>query len=302
MVQLGRGDGRTAGFLVGPGLVATCVHAVDATQRLDAELLDGRRIEIIDVAAFDLKRGLAILRATCGGPSVTLCHGLAECGARAVAVGLPGPFGLAPTDTKIAHHCEVSSDFTVLQLSRSLDEPCWGGPVIDERARVLGVAAAARADGSTIGLAIPSTYLVHLLSDVGHHPLSVLQTQRRRQVPRHALSLLEGCCADGLERVAQSLVAAIQRGAPLYNAGDSVRCYRIYAAAARTLCDERVDCPGITVALREGLDCAATQCDADDQAWALRDAFDGVLDVIERWLKAKADAPPADREKKTYRN
>ena len=40
-------------------------------------------------------------------------------------------------------------------------------------------------------------------------------------------------------------------------------------------------------ALRDGLRRCADLTDADDRAWALRDTFDGLLDVIARWLRER---------------
>lgn len=292
LVRLRQGEDEAAGFLLaGTNLVATCVHALDASE-LEAELPDGRRLPVLDVAGLDTRRGLALLRlgSACGAGVELSGEPMPPVGTRAVVVGVPGPFGLAPIDTRVIAHREVAPGFVVLELERSLEESCWGGPVLDEHGRLLGIAAAAWAQGGTVGLAIPAGHLEPLLIRREHHPVSVLSRRRQRRVPQYALTLLDGCCPHGLKELGQALVEAIQVGAPTYNSGDHAGCYRIYAATARRLCDERIDCPGATVALREGLDLASCQCNPDDQAWTMRDTFDGLLSVIERWFDANVGA------------
>lgn len=307
LVRLRQGEDVAAGFLVaGSDLVATCVHAIDSAE-LEAELPDGRRVHVVEVAGLDPRRGLALLRlAAPGGAGVELCRDeLPAIGTRALVVGVPGPFGLAPVDTRVTAHREVAPGFVVLELERSLEESCWGGPVLDDRGRVVGVAAAAWSESGTVGLAIPARHLVPLLTCHEHHPVSVLSRRRQRHVPKHPLSLLDGCPEEGLEQLGQALVDAIQLGAPTYNKGDHAGCYRIYASTAKRLCEERVDCPGATVALREALDQAAGLCDPDDQAWAMRDAFDGLLGVLEKWMEARGASqltPDPKPGKKTFLN
>jgi hypothetical protein len=77
---------------------------------------------------------------------------------------------------------------------------------------------------------------------------------------------------------------AVEIGAPLYNEGNFEGCYHVYEGAASDLerklkgaCDK----PAKTLA--EGRKKAARLPNASDQAWALRDTFDSLVDVIKRW-------------------
>ena len=81
------------------------------------------------------------------------------------------------------------------------------------------------------------------------------------------------------ERIAR----AIEVGAPTYNRGDVRGCYEIYERTARAIEAALPSrCPGPAQALREGRDRAARAPSDDASAWAMRDAFDGLLIVIER--------------------
>jgi hypothetical protein len=110
-----------------------------------------------------------------------------------------------------------------------------------------------------------------------------------RRVPNHDLSLLDGCSSDSLVTAVKAISDAIASGAPIYNAGDHEGCFRIYEGAALKL-DRESNCKGIRDALGQGLLRAETLKTYTEKAWAMRDAFDGVLDVVAR--KARASGSP----------
>ena len=82
--------------------------------------------------------------------------------------------------------------------------------------------------------------------------------------------------ADGID-------GAISVGAPLYNSGDFAGCYHLYEGTAADI-ERKLSsaCSGPTRALESGRTRAASLSGPSAQAWAMRDAFDGLLDVIER--------------------
>ncbi len=105
----------------------------------------------------------------------------------------------------------------------------------------------------------------------------------KRDVPSHPISLLDGCSKSDLDDVEDRIDSAIHVGAPLYNEGDFAGCYHTYESTAQSL--ERSlpkTCKGPAGALKAGRDRAAKQKSPAEQAWAMRDAFDGLLDVIDR--------------------
>jgi hypothetical protein len=102
------------------------------------------------------------------------------------------------------------------------------------------------------------------------------------------MALLEDASAVGLELTALALNEAIRLGSAAYNQGHVTACANIYEQVARYLIRERNDCPGVRTALEDGLSKIALEDSPDKRAWSLRDTFDGVLDVVERWFRAQA--------------
>lgn len=105
----------------------------------------------------------------------------------------------------------------------------------------------------------------------------------KRNVPTFDVRLLDGCSKTDLDTIDTQIEGAIDIGAPLYNDGDFDGCYRAYDSAAQSI--ERVTqktCKGPASALKTGRERAAKLTSASARAWAMRDAFDGVLNVIAR--------------------
>jgi hypothetical protein len=105
----------------------------------------------------------------------------------------------------------------------------------------------------------------------------------KRQIPVHPMSVLDGCSKSDLDDVEDRIDGAIHVGAPLYNDGDFGGCYHAYESTAQSI--EKTlpkSCKGPAKALEAGRDRASKLSTPAEQAWAMRDAFDGLLDVIDR--------------------
>jgi len=105
----------------------------------------------------------------------------------------------------------------------------------------------------------------------------------KRRVPVFEVRVLEGCTKQDIDTVETRIGAAIETGAPLYNDGDFDACFTTYESTAKDI--ERAvgkSCKGPASALKTGRDQAAKRTTSAERAWAMRDAFDGLLDVIDR--------------------
>jgi hypothetical protein len=83
--------------------------------------------------------------------------------------------------------------------------------------------------------------------------------------------------ADPLAAMQTYIGMAISIGAPAYNTGDHQGCYDVYAATARMLLATIPKGPEeARVKLRAALDACLKLEDANEQAWAMRHAFDAI--------------------------
>jgi serine protease Do len=105
----------------------------------------------------------------------------------------------------------------------------------------------------------------------------------RRSVPRHPVTILDGCSIETQQLVAKMLGEAIEVGAPIYNEGKAAACYHVYDGAASDLLRKLPrTCKGPARALADAQKRAMSLPDSSAKAWTMRDAFDGLLEVIVR--------------------
>jgi hypothetical protein len=109
-----------------------------------------------------------------------------------------------------------------------------------------------------------------------------------RKIPRHTPAVWNGCDDKSVALVAHGISEAIAIGAPLYNEGNHRACFQIYQGAASDI-ENRLpkSCLGPKRALAQGRSRAAELDDPSAQAWAMRDAFDGLVEAITR--RARSD-------------
>lgn len=288
-------DGLGSGFIVGKdGLVATNLHVVAGYQKALVVLHDRREFPVIEVYNADPRRDIAILRIEAKG-LVPLTLGDSDKvrpGESVVAIG--HPLGLTDTVSSglVGAVREVEKDFDILQISAPIAPGSSGGPLFDDRGRVIGVATAILLGGQNLNLGVPINDVKALLDKADPVSLATLAKHSKRKetptvqrkVPHHPLSSLKGCNSASIALIAHSIENAIQVGAPLYNRGDFASCYHVYEGAALDL-ERKLEksCRSPQKALADGRKRAAGLKASHAQAWAMRDAFDGLLEVIQRW-------------------
>jgi serine protease Do len=300
-VRASQAEGRGTGFVISAdGRVATNLHVIGGATEIDVVLLDGTRLPVKEIAATDPARDLAVLSVTPAAPLPTLLLGNSdEVQAGDPVIAISNPLGVLDhtvSDGLISSVRPVNDDLTILQISAPISQGSSGGPLFNQYGEVIGVATFISGAGQNLNFGIPSNYLRPLLGRNDHitpqalaeaiqREYSASQQQRgsapARQVPEHELAILEGCSRDAMDQAVEEITNAIRAGAPVYNQGNHEACFRIYEGAAVRL-ERELECPGLRDALGQGLLRAGTMQDFTAKAWAMRDAFDGVLDVITR--------------------
>lgn len=284
------------GFVAPNGRIVTCYHVVADEAEITAHLADGRALPVQSVCALDSRRDLAVLDVGLLDATPMMGAGgrLADEGQPVYVFGMvPGEGRARWVDAKLAAVQVVGSALTVYSLSGDVPQDASGGPLVGADGAALGVVTVAETEDGVVSLGVPWKYLEPLLRQHQQLPLAALSAESRRaprrEVPEHPVALLEGSAPAGLEATTDTIAEAIRLGAPAYNEGDVARCFAIYAETAKRLIATRDDCAGVQTALRAGLARAATLSDLDHQAWAMRDAFDGLLIVIEKYLRANLE-------------
>lgn len=157
-----------SGFFVQEGVVATCYHVIEGAARGYAKLVGQKtKMDISGIVGIDERRDLVLL-AISGAKAPSLPIG----DSKNVSVGdevyvVSNPMGLEGTLSQgiISGIRQVGSD-TIFQITAPVSPGSSGGPVLNSKGEVIGIAAATFRGGQNLNFAIPASYLATLLSDV----------------------------------------------------------------------------------------------------------------------------------------
>jgi serine protease Do len=313
--------GVGTGFVVdASGLIATNLHVIQGTPKIEVTFLNGAKMPVRGIVAVDPDRDLAILRVDASElPALRLGDSDAvEAGDHVIAIGNPlGVLDYTVSDGLISSVRLVTDDLTILQISAPISEGSSGGPLFNNYGEVIGVATMIATTGQNLNFGVPSKYLQPLLASRdgeltpqefasrfnalaggprrlgpggGSAPADPDAIRIERRVPSHDISALDGCSEEALLAVFQGIGDAIDIGAPLYNQGNHEACFRVYEGLALRF-ERELECPLVREALGQGLLRAQTKSTFTEKAWAMRDAFDGILLVIERRARQLQRSP-----------
>lgn len=293
--------GVGTGFVISPdGRIVTNLHVIAGAEDIEVTLLDGTELPVREITAVDPDRDLAIVKVDAGRTLPTLPIGNSDevsAGDPVIAIGNPlGVLDYTVSDGIISSVRPITTSLTVLQITAPISQGSSGGPLFNSYGEVIGVVRAFIGEGQNLNFGIPSNYLYPLMArNEGLSPRVLAEkfasekpSRVERQIPDHALSLLDGCSDESLLIAIRDIAEAIRVGAPLYNDGNHEACFRIYEGTAVRL-ERELECKGLREALGQGLLRASTQEGYTLKAWAMRDAFDGIMRVVER--KARGESP-----------
>ena len=313
-VEAGEKDGEKIGtgfILDKTGIIATNLHVVSGSAQIKVKLHDGTPYEVQTIAGVDAGRDLVLLRIRPAKPLKTVRLGDSEqmsAGDQIVAIGNPlGVFDYSVSSgliSQVRPVCDSTEDrcppggLKLLQISAPISQGSSGGPLFNQFGEVVGVTTLIVAQGQSINFAVPGNYLKPLVAQPIAIALDKFAADTRggddehgsnpdtgpkivRQVPDHPLAVLQGCSEQQVGEVVQAISDAIDVGAPLYNRGDIEACFRIYEGTSSKL-EHDPPCPGVGKAFGDGLLRASTLATYKEKAWALRDTFDGLIDVAKK--------------------
>jgi len=318
----GGGEKVGTGFIVDKnGLIATNLHVISGSTEVKVKLHDGTPYMVASVAGVDLGRDLALLRIKPQKPLKTVRLGDSEqmsAGDQIIAIGNPlGVFDYSVSSgliSQVRAVCDQSEErcppggLKLLQISAPISQGSSGGPLFNQFGEVVGVTTLIVAQGQSINFAVPGNYLKPLVAQPIAIALDKFAADTKspedeareardsgpaikRDVPNHPVALLDGCTEQQLVDVVQAISDAIDVGAPLYNRGDVEACFRIYEGTSSKL-EHDPPCPGVGKAFGDGLLRASTLATYKEKAWALRDTFDGLIDVAKRRGFKGTSLPP----------
>lgn len=161
-----------SGVLVGPrGEFVTSLHVIQGAQSVRVHVPNGQVYTRVFFVAADEDRDLALLQIPGRGlPYLRVGDDrLLVVGDRIFVVGNPLGFDGTFSDGLVSGRRAVEG-MTLLQVTAPISAGSSGGPVLNGRAEVVGIATLTVADGQNLNLAVPARY-VHALLALAEDPI-----------------------------------------------------------------------------------------------------------------------------------
>jgi hypothetical protein len=171
-----------SGFFVEPNVISTNAHVIEGAASGLAKLVGkDQGFRILGTVGIDAQNDLALLQvAESGTPLRLSSSNEPEIGASIFAIG--NPQGFEGTFSQgIVSGIRSAGNTRLLQITAPISPGSSGGPVLDDRGDVIGVATATYRGGQNLNFAVPSEYVDALLKNAGSRVDLQHATARRRQ-------------------------------------------------------------------------------------------------------------------------
>lgn len=177
VLQVGREglDGLGAGFVVSEdGLIATNLHVIGEARRLEVEMANGDKHEVIEVTATDAHGDLALLRIAKKGlrPLPLADSDKTEQGQPIVAMGNPEGLAFSVVEGVVSEYPDVINDIPMIRLAVPIEKGNSGGPLLDRQGQVLGLLTLKSARTENLGFAMPVNQLKRLIAKPNPVPMA----------------------------------------------------------------------------------------------------------------------------------
>jgi S1-C subfamily serine protease len=154
------------GFFVSPdGKLVTNAHVIEGADSANAKLENGATYSIRGVLKAALDKDLVLLQTEAKDvPSLTISREpMPDVGSRVAVIG--SPFGLEGTVSEgiISGHRDAKRDDQLLQMTAPVSPGSSGSPVVDENAKVVGIATFVVSNAQALNFARPVAYVSELL-------------------------------------------------------------------------------------------------------------------------------------------
>lgn len=164
--ETGKEVSQGSGFFVKEGVIATNFHVIDGAKSGYAKLVgkDGL-MEIQGVAAYDASKDLALLAVGSTAPVMQLAP-LDSISVADAAYAVGNPKGLEGTFSEgLVSAIRKDQSGTVIQISTPISPGSSGGPILNNKGEVIGVATAGITDGQNLNFAMPALYVQRLIEE-----------------------------------------------------------------------------------------------------------------------------------------
>lgn len=144
-------------------IALTAWHVVADARTVKATFADGTAVEVIGCIDKDREHDLALLKLErpLAGRRAVLNRAMQPVAAPAFVIGAPKGFGFSISDGLVSQVRKVDG-FAQYQVSCPISPGNSGGPVLDDRGRVIGIVSWTKSDAQNVSFAIPTSEVERL--------------------------------------------------------------------------------------------------------------------------------------------
>lgn len=143
-------------------LVATNHHVIAGEKDVRVKMADGKVVKIESVRAESPEHDLALLMIPPLGRGLPLASGDPVVGEEILAIG--NPRGLERTlSTGVVSGIRQKGNTKVYQITAPISRGSSGGPILNDKGEVIGLASFFAQGGQNLNFAIPASYIAQLL-------------------------------------------------------------------------------------------------------------------------------------------
>lgn len=159
--------GIGSGFLVGEnGEIATNYHVVEgASSALVKFVNKEKKFEVTSILQKSEEYDLAIIQINSNQPPLLLGDDeLASIGDKIFAIGNPEGLEGTVSEGIISGFRKISNEFRLMQITAPISPGSSGGPIVNQKGQVIGIASASIILGQNLNFAVPSKKLIEIIS------------------------------------------------------------------------------------------------------------------------------------------
>jgi S1-C subfamily serine protease len=161
--QVGERFVGSAVMALADDVAVTAWHVVCDARSVWATFADGTKVQATGCIDKDGERDLALLKLEKGLPGrrATMNSDLQSVATKAYVIGTPKGYGFSISDGLVSQIRHVDG-FPQYQVSCPISPGNSGGPVLDDRGRVIGIVSWTKSDAQNVSFAIPSREVARL--------------------------------------------------------------------------------------------------------------------------------------------
>lgn len=174
----------TGFFVKEEGVLVTNYHVIEEGIRAEAKLADGQILSIEGVLLENMEEDLALLSTwdtKRSFPALKLADSDVEIGQSVFVVGSPFGFEGTVSDGIVSAVRDIPQMGRLLQITAPISKGSSGGPVLNLKGEVVGVATCYYKEGQNLNFAIPVDRLINLLSCGPMRPRKLSEWPRKKE-------------------------------------------------------------------------------------------------------------------------